>query len=266
MPSRELTGLGLRAFYDVGEDGWGVAMSEDLRKLSFLTQIAVDSIAASLPGSPANGASVLLTATAEAGNIALYDVATWIYFEPNEGWRLFDRATNNVHTYDGTAWVLEVGLPTLGTAGQVLAVNTDADGTEWVSRVDLPTLGTAGQVLAVNTDADGTEWVDPASVGEGNTIEVVSGTAYTTVLADFDGGKVKRMNNAAAQTVTVAPDLVGTDTCFFYQQGVGSVTFAAGAGVTLRSLGDDLTISGRYGSAALIWVATNEYLIVGALA
>ena len=239
MPSRELTGLGLRAFYDVGEDGWGVAMSEDLRKLSFLTQIAVDSIAASLPGSPANGASVLLTATAEAGNIALYDVATWIYFEPNEGWRLFDRATNNVHTYDGTAWVLEVGLPTLGTAGQV---------------------------LAVNTDADGTEWVDPASVGEGNTIEVVSGTAYTTVLADFDGGKVKRMNNAAAQTVTVAPDLVGTDTCFFYQQGVGSVTFAAGAGVTLRSLGDDLTISGRYGSAALIWVATNEYLIVGALA
>jgi len=107
---------------------------------------------------------------------------------------------------------------------------------------------------------------DLAAGASGNTVEDVTGTTYTTVIADFNGGKIKRMNNAAAQTVTVAPSLSGNQSCFFYQFGAGSVTFAAGAGVTIHSLGDDLAISGRYGSVALIRTGTDEYLLVGALA
>ena len=98
------------------------------------------------------------------------------------------------------------------------------------------------------------------------TVEEVTATSYTTVLADFAGGKAKKMNNASAQTVTVAPSISGTQACFFYQHGAGTVTFAPGAGVTINSLSSNLDLAGQWGSASLIRTATDEYLLVGALA
>ena len=55
---------------------------------------------------------------------------------------------------------------TLGTAGQVLEVNSGATGVEWstVAAGNLPALGTAGQVLTVNDAVDASEWADASGL------------------------------------------------------------------------------------------------------
>lgn len=95
----------------------------------------------------------------------------------------------------------------------------------------------------------------------------LTGTTHTVDNTDLAGHIVRRMNNAAAITITVAPDLTGTEPATFIQTGAGVVTFAPGAGVTLHSAGGNLSIANQYGSATLIPDATtaNVYYIVGNL-
>ncbi|GGB14233.1 SGNH/GDSL hydrolase family protein [Mucilaginibacter rubeus] len=74
-------------------------------------------------------------------------------------------------------------IPTGGTAGQILAKNSNADGDlHWINApvdgaqgpagVGVPTGGTAGQILAKNTNADGdTHWINAPSGGSGGSSE-----------------------------------------------------------------------------------------------
>lgn len=92
-------------------------------------------------------------------------------------------------------------------------------------------------------------------------------TAYTLTLTDI--GKVIETTNAAANTVTVPPNstvplpLNGLIEVFTY--GTGQTTIVAGAGVTIRSPGGKLKITGQYSSAALRKRATDEWVLVGDL-
>lgn len=95
---------------------------------------------------------------------------------------------------------------------------------------------------------------------------IVAQTAdYTLVLTD--AGKVVEVDSGSARTVTVPPNAsvafpVGTivEVC---QVGAGTVTVAAGSGVTVRQAG---ALAGQWATVSLRKRATNEWVLTGELA
>lgn len=92
-----------------------------------------------------------------------------------------------------------------------------------------------------------------------------TGTSYTLVLTD--AAKLVTLTNAAAITLTVPPNAsvafpIGTQ-ILLYQGGAGAVTVAAGAGVTIRAEGAKDEIVGQYAVAALLKLATDEWVLFG---
>ena len=94
-----------------------------------------------------------------------------------------------------------------------------------------------------------------------------TGTTYTLVAAD--SGKLVTASNAGAITVTVPPSIFAAGEQINLQQiGVGQVTFAAGAGVTITSTGATVAapkITKQYGAATIICTAANVFTIIGGL-
>lgn len=93
----------------------------------------------------------------------------------------------------------------------------------------------------------------------------ISTVDYTPVIADAD--KIVEINKATAAIVTVPPNAsvafpIGT-VIEFIQLGAGQVTFAPGAGVTIRSPGSNLKLSGLYSGASLRKRATDEWVLSG---
>ncbi|ANJ20687.1 virion protein [Dinoroseobacter phage DS-1410Ws-06] len=119
---------------------------------------------------------------------------------------------------------------------------------------------------AVKMDIITEGYVAPASPGDMVQTEI-TGATYSTQVSDFAGNVVRRMNSASGQTVTVEPDITGQPVTFI-QAGAGTVTFAAGTGVTINSLNSNLAIAGQYGSVTLIpdVDTANTFYLVGALA
>lgn len=94
-----------------------------------------------------------------------------------------------------------------------------------------------------------------------------TGTSYTLVIGD--ASKAVEMNNAASNTLTVPPNSsvafpVGT-IVELHQYGAGQTTVAAGAGVTIRSSGSKLKLTGQYSSASLRKRGTDEWVLTGDL-
>lgn len=92
-----------------------------------------------------------------------------------------------------------------------------------------------------------------------------TGTTYTLVLTD--AAKLITLTNAAAITLTVPTNAsvafpIGTQ-ILLYQGGAGQVTISSSA--TLRSEGSKLKITGQYGLAGLVKVATDEWVAFGNL-
>ena len=99
------------------------------------------------------------------------------------------------------------------------------------------------------------------------TINEQTGTAYTLVAAD--AGKLIKMTNAAANTLTVPPSSsvnfdIGT-TINVVQYGAGQTTLTAGAGVTIYSYNGALGITGQYGQAVLTKCAADLWIAAGLL-
>ena len=101
-------------------------------------------------------------------------------------------------------------------------------------------------------------------------LSTLEDTTTARTLALTDAGQLIRMNNAGATTVTVPPNSsvafgVGAQV-IVAAKGAGTVTIAAGAGVTLRSKNAALAIDGQYATASCVKIATDEWLVFGALA
>lgn len=99
------------------------------------------------------------------------------------------------------------------------------------------------------------------------TINAQTGTTYTLALTDQV--KLVSCSNAAAITLTVPPNStvafpVGSQV-ILYQAGAGQVTITAGAGVTIRSNGAKLKLTGQYAVATLIKIGTDEWIAAGNL-
>ena len=90
---------------------------------------------------------------------------------------------------------------------------------------------------------------------------------YTVQLTDAH--KVVTCNKATAFTVTVPLDSAALfqigDQVNLLQIGVGQVTVAGAAGVTVSSQGSKLKLNGQFSIATLIKVAANSWVLVGNL-
>ena len=89
-------------------------------------------------------------------------------------------------------------------------------------------------------------------------------SAYTIVAADEN--TFIRSTSATAVTMTIANVLNVGESIQFIQFGAGQITFAAGAGVTLRSVDSKLKTNKQYSVAAVTCIASGEYLVTGDLA
>jgi hypothetical protein len=94
-----------------------------------------------------------------------------------------------------------------------------------------------------------------------------TGTTYTLVIGDLND--LVTANNASAITVTVPPSVFAANDVVNLQQiGVGQVTFAAGAGVTITSTGATPAapkLRTRYSACSIICSASNTFTIIGDL-
>lgn len=99
------------------------------------------------------------------------------------------------------------------------------------------------------------------------TLNAQTGTTYTLVLADAH--KLVTLNNGSAITLTVPPNssvaFETGDQVNLLQLGAGQVTVAAGSGVTLRSEGSKVKLTGQYALATLVKIGTDEWVLVGNL-
>ena len=91
--------------------------------------------------------------------------------------------------------------------------------------------------------------------------------SYTLVLGD--AGLVVEMNKATANNLTVPPNssvAFPTGTVIeLFQYGAGQTTVVAGGGVTIRSSGGKLKLTGQYSGASLRKIATDEWCLIGDL-
>jgi len=179
----------------------------------------------------------------------------------------------------------------VGTNGQVLtADSTDAKGLKWAT----PATGsvtsiTAGTGLSGGTiTTTGTIAIDTATTVDKTTAQILSnktltdpivtesvnaqtGTTYTPVLTD--AAKMVTLSNASAITVTLPPNssvaYAAGSKIDFIQKGAGQVSFAQGAGVTIRSVGATATapkLRVQYSAATCWYEGSDVWYIVGDIA
>jgi hypothetical protein len=98
-------------------------------------------------------------------------------------------------------------------------------------------------------------------------INAQTGTTYTLVSGDLND--LVTLSNASAITLTVPPSVFSAnDVINIAQIGVGQVTFAQGAGVTITSTGATASapkLRAQYSTASVICTASNTFLVVGDL-
>lgn len=175
-----------------------------------------------------------------------------------------------------------------GTSGQILAkasatdldlvwiTNDVGDITAVTAGTGLSGGGTSGAVsLAIDTAV--TADLSTAQTFTNKTLtspkinlslNAQTGTTYTLVAAD--SGKLVTLANASAITLTIPPSVFAVgEQINIAQTGVGQVTFAQGAGVTIVSAGATASapkISKQYQAATAVCTASNTFLIFGGLA
>lgn len=91
-----------------------------------------------------------------------------------------------------------------------------------------------------------------------------TGTTYTLVATDK--GKMITLSNVGAITLTVPASIfAANDRIDFLQYSTGQVTFAAGGGLTIRSSGSRLKLSGQYSAATIWFKSATEAVLIGDL-
>ena len=125
--------------------------------------------------------------------------------------------------------------------------------------------GFSGHISDHNAISDTLSWLMSQLTALQSTQQTAS---YTLALADM--GTVVEVNSGAPATVTVPPASAATfplgAVIWVAAMGTGTVTIAPGSGVTLRSLGGKVAISGQYAEVKLRQRAPDVWMLTGALA
>lgn len=224
MAPRTLPGLGLEAFFNLGEDGWNDEMDNNLLKLSVLGMLCVNSRVASVPGSPTNGDMHILTSAPNQYKIAVRDNGAWTYLTPAEGWFAYDRNTNNFVLYDGSTWA-NYGV------GGALTITHDVFTTPGSNTWNKPA-GLIASLVEVNGGGGG------GGAGSGNTSQAGVGGG---------GG-----GGGYARKLILAASLGGTETATVGSGGAGGSTGpTAGSTGGTSSFGSHCSATGGTGGAAM---------------
>lgn len=184
-----------------------ITHNDALNRLDALVQPVVESTEVPTPPvSPLPGEAWIVPSGAtgawagHGAEIAAWQAGAWIFYDPAEGWQVFDRASGTLLVFAGTDWVAVAatgaGLPQLG-------VNTSADLTNRLAVAAAATLLThdgAGHQLKLNKAASS----DTASLlFQANW----SGRAEMGLMGDNDWRiKVSPDGSAWTDAITIAAD------------------------------------------------------------
>ena len=106
----------------------------------------------------------------------------------------------------------------------------------------------------------GLNWAQNFAAEQATATETI--TSSRTLIFN-DSGKFLICDSGSAIALTVPSDATagwtGAVTVAACRKGVGAVTFAAGAGVTLRG---DLATPAQYGSKGIVRIGTNEWTVI----
>jgi len=259
MAARDLPGLGLRAFYTVGEDGWGTRASEDLRKLSLLVTKVVLSRVSSLPDTPSAGDAHILTAedsnSGPSGSIILWEGDTgleeWVYYTPGEGWEVYVVADGGRYRYTGGVWTALSGS-SIGAGDVTYDAEGDSNSEETNVRDALDDLyhrtnSLAARILVYeNRDDDSNSFgagggsgsvgeahtllYDAADEGDSNSIQTTVGDALDDLYAQA------RMNFPVAVTADFTLSLAQNRSFFEVTDNSNSTATSISVGVPEEAL------------------------------
>lgn len=171
-------------------------------------------------------------------------------------WTSFGRAILNGASYAAIRTLLSLGGAALLNVGTAAGTVAAGDHTHtFASLTSKPTTLSGfgitdgdplGEIVGINSQTD----------------------SYTLVLGDK--GKIIEISKATGVTLTVPPN---SSVAFpvnsmieIVQMGAGQITVAAGSGVTIRSSGAKLKLTGQYSGATLYKRATDEWVLVGDIA
>lgn len=198
MVARNVPGLGLVAFWDLGADGWKEGMDINLQTLSALCQTRVESMTTALPNAPAQGVMYIVpqTDTTNGRKIAIYDGPTgalaWVYFVPKEGYLVYVKDADRFVWFNGADWVPlvsgssggggEGGVGVKSDQWRILFKTNGGDGRVGVGEIEMRAFPT-GPDLTV----DGTASV--SSVYQGTASNVFDNNNATVWMANGVNGQ-----------------------------------------------------------------------------
>jgi hypothetical protein len=187
---------------------------------------------------------------------------------------------SNKFRWDGTAWVreqfnLNTLLSQLKQESVTEAVNTASSGVLGIAPADLDTIQELAEAL--NNDPDFHTTIQTALQGKADAVSLTTKADKTQTLATeavsrdlalADASKVLRCTNVSGITFTIPTDSilfpVGSEIAFV-REGAGTVAIAPAATVTLQSIDTKRKIKGQFGTAALLKVAANTWVLAGSL-
>jgi hypothetical protein len=173
----------------------------------------------------------------------------------------------------GAAATIAVGTTTTGSAGSSAAVANSGTSSAAVFDFTIPTgaQGPSG-VVSVTSPLIDSGTTGAAELSLDQTLLAINMKQIATTVTDkaagytilaADENTFIRSTSATAVTMTIDNVLAIGESIQFIQFGAGQITFAAGTGVTLRSVDDKLKSNKQYSVVAITCVASGEYLVTG---
>ena len=192
-----------------------ITHNDALNRLDALVQPVVESTAVSTPPvTPLPGEAWLVPSGATGAwsghvdEIAAWQDGAWTFFDPAEGWQVFDRASDTLRIFSGSSWVIVAatgaGLPLFGInasadstnrlsvsapatllnhsgAGHQLKLNKAASGdtasllyqSNWSGRAEMGLMG--DNHWRIKVSADGSAWTDAVAIDAATAAVTVAG-------------------------------------------------------------------------------------------
>ena len=208
---RTLPGLGLTAYWDLGDSTWKAGMDANIRKISVLLQGRAISIESSEPGSPTDGDVYIadgIWGLGNPGDIIFRDNGAWVVITPLEGWLFYVEDDGEFKQFNGTTWLAFGGggaassislvefidtpnaLTDAHLAGNVILVQNNGD---TVSEITIDSSLTADEPVTIINQSGGTLTINP-----GAGVTIISANDVQT--CSTEGGSVTIIPASASDT------------------------------------------------------------------